>query len=113
MFDDTTSREPLLLPTGTTETADRDLLPLSLNQTGRYELLTREDEQRLGRTIDAGRAAARVLGDDPEAALPVDRRRELTAAVKAGERASKAFVEANLRLVVSVAKRYRSSGVPL
>src|SRR3954454_1664825 len=113
MFDDTTSREPLLMPTGTTETADADLLRLYLNQIGRYDLLTREDEQRLGRSIDAGRAAARVLGDDPEGALPVDRRRELTAAVKAGQRASKSFVEANLRLVVSVAKRYRSSGFPL
>jgi RNA polymerase sigma factor (sigma-70 family) len=33
--------------------------------------------------------------------------------VAAGEQASKAFVEANLRLVVSIAKRYQSSGVPL
>src|SRR3954447_9224468 len=113
MFDDTTSREPLLMPTRTTETADADLLRLYLNQIGRYDLLTREDEQRLGRTIDAGRAAARILDDDAADELPLDRRQELATAVKVGQRATRTFVEANLRLVVSVAKRYRSSGVPL
>jgi RNA polymerase primary sigma factor len=88
---------------------DADLMRLYLNEIGQHDLLTREDEQRIGRVIDAGRRAAAALeegGDSlPEA--------ELRAAVAAGERASKAFVEANLRLVVSVAKRYQSSGVPL
>jgi RNA polymerase sigma factor (sigma-70 family) len=106
-------QEPLIMPTATTETADADLLRLYLDQIGKYDLLTREDEQRLGRTIDAGRAAARSLEEDADGQLPATRRQELGAQVKAGQRATKTFLEANLRLVVSVAKRYRSSGVPL
>ncbi|HEX2064274.1 MAG TPA: sigma-70 family RNA polymerase sigma factor, partial [Acidimicrobiales bacterium] len=58
------------------------------------------------------RRAAKVLRTEGER-LAEEKRSELRAAVAAGERASKAFVEANLRLVVSIAKRYQSSGVPL
>ena len=101
------------MPTATTETPDADLLRLYLDEIGRYDLLTREDEQRLGKTIDAGRAAARALAADAAGELPPARRRELEATVAAGERATKTFLEANLRLVVSIAKRYRSSGVAL
>jgi RNA polymerase sigma factor (sigma-70 family) len=92
--------------------ADADLLRLYLNEIGQHELLTREDEQRVGRVIDAGRRAARILADQGEH-LPPDRRAGLRAEVGAGERAATAFVEANLRLVVSIAKRYQASGLPL
>ena len=92
---------------------DADLLRMYLNEIGQHDLLTREDEQRAGRVIDAGRRAATRLAADGADALPEATRAELDAAVAAGERASTAFVEANLRLVVSIAKRYQSSGVPL
>ncbi|HET7719190.1 MAG TPA: sigma-70 family RNA polymerase sigma factor [Acidimicrobiales bacterium] len=99
--------------TGRAGGPDADLLRMYLNEIGQHELLTREDEQRAGRVIDAGRlASARLAGDDA-GGLPPATRAELEAAVVAGEEASKAFVEANLRLVVSIAKRYQSSGVPL
>jgi len=101
------------MPTGSSETVDADPLRLYLDQIGRYDLLTRDDEQRLGRTIDAGRLAARTLAGDAGRLLPPARRQELCAQVGAGERAATAFVEANLRLVVSIAKRYRSSGLAL
>jgi RNA polymerase sigma factor (sigma-70 family) len=101
------------MPTGSPETADADPLRLYLDQIGRYDLLTREDEQRLGRAIDSGRRAAAQLAADADAQLAPDRRRELLAQVDAGERAAQTFVEANLRLVVSIAKRYRSSGLAL
>ncbi len=91
---------------------DTDLLRLYLDEIGRHTLLDRDDEQRLGRVIDAGRRAARAL-EAADDGLSVDKRAELEARVAAGERASKAFVEANLRLVVSIAKRYQSSGVPM
>ncbi len=99
------------LPTGRIDAGDADLLRLYLDQIGKHDLLDREDEQRLGRVIDAGRRASKALRADD--ALPEEKRAELRAAVAAGERASKTFVEANLRLVVSIAKRYQSSGVPL
>src|SRR5688572_29633603 len=98
--------------TGRADGGDADLLRLYLDQIGKHGLLDREAEQRLGRVIDAGRRAAKSLRADGDG-LSEEKRAELLAAVAAGERASKTFVEANLRLVVSVAKRYQSSGVPL
>ena len=92
---------------------DADLLRMYLNEIGQHDLLTREDEQSAGRVIDAGRRASALLAKDDTTVLPDATRAELEAAVAAGERASKAFVEANLRLVVSIAKRYQSSGVPI
>ena len=92
---------------------DADLLRMYLNEIGQHELLTREDEQRAGRVIDAGRQASARLAVGDAGELPDATRAELEAAVAAGEQASNAFVEANLRLVVSIAKRYQSSGVPL
>ncbi|HEX2048191.1 MAG TPA: sigma-70 family RNA polymerase sigma factor [Acidimicrobiales bacterium] len=97
---------------GRDEAGEADLLRLYLDEIGRHDLLDREDEQRLGRVIDAGRRAAKRLSAGGDS-LPDAKRAELEAAVAAGERASKTFVEANLRLVVSIAKRYQSSGVPL
>ena len=94
------------LSTGRADAGDADLLRLYLDQIGKHDLLDREDEQRLGRVIDAGRRAAKALRtDDP---LPEQKRAELRAAVAAGERASKTFVAANLRLVVYIAKRSQS-----
>jgi RNA polymerase primary sigma factor len=92
---------------------DADLLRLYLNEIGQHDLLTREDEQRIGRVIDAGRRATAQLDAAGAGELPDDTLAELQAAVAAGERAAKQFVEANLRLVVSIAKRYQSSGLPL
>ena len=105
------------MSTGVDGSGDADLLRLYLNEVGRHGLLDRDGEQRLGRLIEAGRRAARALAaaDElpPADQLPQESRAELEAAVTAGERAARTFVEANLRLVVSIAKRYQSSGLPL
>jgi RNA polymerase sigma factor (sigma-70 family) len=98
------------LPSRPTDAAESDLLRQYLSDIGRHQLLTRDDERRLGLVIEAGRAAARALAD-PDPAVGNDERAELTAKVAEGKRAARTFVEANLRLVVSIAKRYRCSGL--
>ncbi|MDQ3353170.1 MAG: sigma-70 family RNA polymerase sigma factor [Actinomycetota bacterium] len=90
---------------------DEDLVQLYLNDIGKYPLLSKKDEARLGMAIRAGRvASAEFLADEPP---PVDRRAELLAVAQAGEEAGLTFVKCNLRLVVSIAKRYPTSGLPL
>ncbi len=92
-------------------TGDTDLLRHYLAEIGRHELLTKDDEQRLGCLIEAGRRAASTLVKGGE--LTDERRTELTAVVARGDQAAKHFIQANLRLVVSIAKRYQSSSLPL
>ena len=89
--------------------AAEDSIARYLNEIGRHALLTPQGERDLAERIRAGRAAAELLATE---ASPVDQRR-LRKVVIDGDRATEEFVQANLRLVVSVAKRYRSSGVPL
>ena len=90
---------------------EEDLLQLYLNDIGKYPLLTRDDEVRLGTLTQAGQVAAAKLarGD----ALTVAAQEELEAEVRAGEDAARKFVRSNLRLVVSIAKKYQASGLPL
>jgi RNA polymerase sigma factor (sigma-70 family) len=91
--------------------AQEDSVGLYMSELGRYPLLTKQDEVELAVTIAAGRVAAVKLQDDSDRG--VKDRRQLTRAVRAGENATQSFVQANLRLVVSIAKRYQGSGQPL
>ena len=91
---------------------DEDLVRLYLTDIGRYELLTKEDEARLAQAIEAG-VAARVELEAAGRGLSVARRRELRRTVHAGDDAQRRFVQSNLRLVVSIAKKYQASGLPL
>ena len=90
---------------------DDDLVRLYLSDIGKHELLTKEDEVRLAQAMEEGLRARRELAEQPGAGL--GRRRELRRCVREGEEAERCFVQANLRLVVSIAKRYQSSGLPL
>jgi RNA polymerase sigma factor (sigma-70 family) len=90
--------------------ADEDLLRLYLDDIGRHPLLTKGDEVGLARRIEAGSEAKAALRSAPVRAA---RRRELERIARDGDDATRAFVNANLRLVVSIAKRYQGSGLPL
>jgi RNA polymerase sigma factor (sigma-70 family) len=93
-----------------------DLVRMYLDDIGRHPLLNREDEARLGMLVERGRVAAAELAAaghaDPDGG-PGASRSQLLARVREGERATEEFVLANLRLVVSIAKRYQTSGLPL
>jgi RNA polymerase primary sigma factor len=88
-----------------------DLVRVYLHEIGRHRLLDREEEVRLAQAIEGGTQAARQLAAVHDQA-PAERQ-DLAGWVDEGARARQRFVEANLRLVVSIAKRYRRPGVDL
>jgi RNA polymerase primary sigma factor len=90
--------------------ASADLVRVYLREIGRVALLTAADEVDLAKRVEAGVFAAEKL--DHEAGLPAELRRELRSIVSDGQRAKKRLIEANLRLVVSIAKRYSGRGLP-
>jgi len=86
-----------------------------LDEIGRHALLTPALERELAETIALGRRAReqRVEAERAGTRLTARQRSELLARMRAGDDAFEQFVNANLRLVVSVAKRYQATGVPL
>ncbi len=91
--------------------ADEDIVRLYLNDIGRHQLLTKDDEAQLGEAVQAGIAARERL-ETPEGLTAAEKTR-LRRQMRDGEAATTRFVQANLRLVVSIAKKYQSSGLPL
>jgi RNA polymerase nonessential primary-like sigma factor len=88
-----------------------DLVRVYLNGIGRTALLTAQDEVDLAKRIEAGVFAKHLL--DTEEDLTAERRSDLRAVVRDGRMAKNHLMEANLRLVVSLAKRYTGRGMPL
>jgi RNA polymerase sigma factor (sigma-70 family) len=88
-----------------------DLVRLYLEDVGRHDLLTKDDEIRLAQAIETGNEARTKL--EATKKLTPTQRRTLRRAVRQGEEAHRQFVNSNLRLVVSIAKKYQSSGLPL
>lgn len=80
-------------------------LQLYLNSIGQYKLLTKPDEVRLAQAIEAGVAASEQLVE-ANGELSLEQKVALRRSVRLGEQAHKQFVQANLRLVVSIAKKY-------
>ncbi len=88
-----------------------DLLRQYLREIGRIRLLTAAEEVDLARRIEAGLFAEERLHREPP---PADRlAAELGTLVLIGRLAKRRLIEANLRLVVSVAKRYIGRGLTL
>ncbi|MFF4754107.1 sigma-70 family RNA polymerase sigma factor [Streptomyces sp. NPDC002514] len=88
-----------------------DLFRQYLREIGRISLLTAAEEVELARRVEAGLFAEEKLGNTPgvdeELALDLDR------LVVMGRMAKRRLIEANLRLVVSVAKRYIGRGLTM
>jgi RNA polymerase primary sigma factor len=100
-------------PVRVTETSgpSSDLFRQYLREIGRVPLLTAAEEVELARRVEAGLFAEEKLGSTPdldsELALDLDR------LVVLGRMAKRRLIEANLRLVVSIAKRYVGRGLTM
>jgi RNA polymerase primary sigma factor len=82
-----------------------------LKSIGRTSLLTAEQEVNLAKRIEAGLFAEHKLASEPD--LDEDFGRDLMEVAEDGRRAKAHMLEANLRLVVSVAKKYSDRGLSL
>jgi RNA polymerase primary sigma factor len=94
-------------------TASADSVRAYLKQIGKVALLNAEEEVDLAKRIEAGLYAAERLrqAEDTNEKLATQMRRDLRWVVRDGERAKNHLLEANLRLVVSLAKRYTGRGM--
>ena len=88
-----------------------DLVRVYLNGIGKTALLTAADEVELAKRIETGLYAQHLL--ETRKRLGETRKRELAMVVRDGDAARRHLLEANLRLVVSLAKRYTGRGMPL
>ena len=94
-----------------------DPVRMYLKEIGRVPLLTSAEEVSLAKRIEAGAAAAaetaELMQSDRWQTIGADRQRQLRRAVADGDRARGELTSANLRLVVSIAKRYVGRSVPM
>ena len=94
-------------------TASADSVRAYLKQIGKVALLNAEEEVELAKRIEAGLYAAERVrkAEDENEKFPTQMRRDLNWIIRDGERAKNHLLEANLRLVVSLAKRYTGRGM--
>lgn len=90
----------------------KDSVGLYLEAIAKTPLLSAEDEVTLARLIEAGKYAESILNKEVETTTDATEE-ELRIIVAEGEQAMRRFVKANLRLVVSVARKYSHSQMPL
>ncbi|MFO7779202.1 MAG: RNA polymerase sigma factor [Nitriliruptoraceae bacterium] len=96
-------------PTAADAPASVDAVRLYLNEIGRVDLLDQESEVDLAKRVEAGLAAAAVLDSPRE--LTTAQRTRLRRVERLGRDAKQVMIEANLRLVVSIAKRHVGRGL--
>jgi RNA polymerase sigma factor (sigma-70 family) len=86
------------------------MVGLYLDEVSVHELLSAEDEVHLARAMERGRKAKSLLASGDYD--PADRAKLMRAAA-AGDEAKMTFIRSNLRLVISIAKRYTGRGLDL
>jgi RNA polymerase primary sigma factor len=113
VWDEGESEEPRQPQRDAVFAVSADSVRAYLKQIGRVALLSAEGEVDLAKRIEVGLFAAERLrsADEKAVSLPPEFRRELRCIVREGERAKHQLQEANLRLVVSIAKRYTGRGM--
>ncbi|HME13852.1 MAG TPA: RNA polymerase sigma factor [Mycobacterium sp.] len=94
-------------------TASADSVRAYLKQIGKVALLNAEEEVELAKRIEAGLYATQLMVElsDRGEKLPAAQRRDMSWICRDGDRAKNHLLEANLRLVVSLAKRYTGRGM--
>ncbi|MCV7196949.1 RNA polymerase sigma factor [Mycobacterium angelicum] len=94
-------------------TASADSVRAYLKQIGKVALLNAEEEVELAKRIEAGLYATQLMSElnDRGEKLPAAQRRDMVWICRDGDRAKNHLLEANLRLVVSLAKRYTGRGM--
>ncbi|WP_395312075.1 RNA polymerase sigma factor [Mycobacterium sp. AMU20-3851] len=94
-------------------TASADSVRAYLKQIGKVALLNAEEEVELAKRIEAGLYATQLMTELAEKGekLPAAQRRDMQWICRDGDRAKNHLLEANLRLVVSLAKRYTGRGM--
>src|ERR687895_2067476 len=93
------------------DAAHEDLVRQYLREIGQYPLLNDIQEVELAKAIEDGEKALEKL--EKSKRLSDKQRRELEAGVRIGRAAKRRFIQSNLRLVVSIAKKYSAAGLPL
>ena len=95
----------------TREAAVADAIGLYLESVSTHDLLTAEDEVRLARVIERGQQAEQELAAD--AHIDTEERVVLVRYIRRADHAKAQFIRCNLRLVISIAKRYTGRGLDL
>jgi RNA polymerase primary sigma factor len=94
------------------EQGEADLVRMYLREIGQYPLLTDKQEVELAQAIEGGERAKQRLGKEAAkmSARSVER---MEVDLNGGRMARRRFIQSNLRLVVSIARRYQGMGLPL
>ena len=85
-----------------------DSVGLYFREAGRVPLLNRDEEVALAKRVESGREAQSHL----KAETDPDKRRRLMTVIEDGSAAREHLIKANMRLVVSVARKYQGRGLP-